>query len=222
MAVAYSHKYVRYDGYTDWYERYANGNVASPFWSSSETTSYLWTDREKKYDNLNGTGFVQIDFPFVKGLSYKFTMNAVKNTNNVDMFVNPQYFLDTRKVEELADPYKYTAEANGKSEINQTYAWTMDNVFTYTKDFGKNHLDAMLGYTRDATHQNQLKTAYSGFKLPTVLGSYGQNLATTQQINKTLKEWQNVGYMARVNYNYANKYYLTANFRVMVSLDLQR
>ena len=209
----YSHKYVRYDGYTDWYERYANGNVASPFWSSSETTSYLWTDREKKYDNLNGTGFVQIDFPFVKGLSYKFTMNAVKNTNNVDMFVNPQYFLDTRKVEELADPYKYTAEANGKSEINQTYAWTMDNVFTYTKDFGKNHLDAMLGYTRDATHQNQLKTAYSGFKLPTVLGSYGQNLATTQQINKTLKEWQNVGYMARVNYNYANKYYLTANFR---------
>ena len=27
----YSHKYVRYDGYTDWYERYANGNVASPF-----------------------------------------------------------------------------------------------------------------------------------------------------------------------------------------------
>lgn len=74
----YSHKYVRYDGYTDWYERYANGNVASPFWSSSETTSYLWTDREKKYDNLNGTGFVQIDFPFVKGLSYKFTMNAVK------------------------------------------------------------------------------------------------------------------------------------------------
>ena len=72
-------------------------------------------------------------------------MNAVKNTNNVDMFVNPQYFLDTRKVEELADPYKYTAEANGKSEINQTYAWTMDNVFTYTKDFGKNHLDAMLG-----------------------------------------------------------------------------
>lgn len=71
----------------------------------------------------------------------------------------------------------------------------------------------MLGYTRDATHQNQLKTAYSGFKLPTVLGSYGQNLATTQQINKTLKEWQNVGYMARVNYNYANKYYLTANFR---------
>ena len=80
----------------------------------------------------------------------------------------------------------------------------------------------MLGYTRDATHQNQLKTAYSGFKLPTVLGSYGQNLATTQQINKTLKEWQNVGYMARVNYNYANKYYLTANFRVMVSLDLQK
>ena len=49
-------------------------------------------------------------------------------------------------------------------------------------------------------------------KLQTVLGSYGQNLATTQQINKTLKEWQNVGYMARVNYNYANKYYLTANF----------
>ncbi|MFQ9020744.1 MAG: hypothetical protein ACLR6J_04040 [Parabacteroides merdae] len=98
----------------------------------------MWTDREKKYDNLNGTGFVQIDFPFVKGLSYKFTMNAVKNTNNVDMFVNPQYFLDTRKVEELADPYKYTAEANGKSEINQTYAWTMDNVSsTYTKDFGK-------------------------------------------------------------------------------------
>ena len=38
-------------------------------------------------------------------------------------------------------------------------------------------------------------------------------MATTQQINKTLKEWQNVGYMARVNYNYANKYYLTANFR---------
>ncbi|MCD7850894.1 MAG: SusC/RagA family TonB-linked outer membrane protein [Parabacteroides sp.] len=76
----YSKKYVTIDGYTDWYTRYANGTTASPYWSSSETTSYLWTDRDRDYDNLNGTGFLQIDFPFLKGLSYKFTMNAVKNT----------------------------------------------------------------------------------------------------------------------------------------------
>lgn len=112
-------------------------------------------------------------------------MNAVKNTNNVDMFVNPQYFLDTRKVEELADPYKYTAEANGKSEINQTYAWTMDNVFTYTKDFGKNSFGCNASVIRvTPLIKNQLKTAYSGFKLPTVLGSYGQNLATTQRLTR--------------------------------------
>lgn len=209
----YSFKNVRFESYTDWHERYANGNVASPFWSSSETSSYLWTDRERNYDNLNGTGFVQIDFPFVKGLTYKFTMNAVKNSSNIDEFVNPQYFLDTRKVTELQNPYMYVNQANGKSEINQLYVWTMDNVLTYTKDFGKHHADAMVGYTRDASHRSQLKTAYSGFKLPTVLGMYGQNLATTQQINKRLDEWQNVGYMARVNYNYANRYYLTANFR---------
>lgn len=211
----FAYQQVRMEGYTDWPERFPTGEgAASPFWSSSETTSYLWTERDRDYYNLNGTGYVQIDFPFLKGLVYKFTMNAARNNSNIDQFVNPQYFLDTRVESELSNPYKYSNQSSGKSEVNQTRTWTMDNVLTYTKDFAtRHHVDALVGYTRDATHQQQLKTAYSGFKQPPVLGSFGQNLATTQQINKSLSEWQNVGYMARLNYNYDNKYYITANFR---------
>ena len=209
----FSYKMVRYDGYTDWYERYPDGRTASPYWGFNETASYLWTNRDRDYDNLNGTGYVQIDFPFLKGLSYKFTMNAIKNVSNIDMFVDPRYFLDTRSIDDLNNPYQYSDQANGTSSITQRYTWTMDNILTYTHDFGKHHVDAMVGYTRDATHQDYIETDYAGFEIPPILGQYGQEYATSQQIQKTLTEYQNVGYMARVNYNYANKYYVTANFR---------
>lgn len=209
----YSYTHVRTAGYEDWIDKYPDGTSVNPFWGTAAGSSAMWTDYDRKNNNLNGTGYLQIDFPFIKGLTYKFTMNGVYNTANTDYFTNPQFWLDTRKSEELVNIYKYSSQSGGRTTVGQTNAWTMDNVLTYNHDFKLHHVDAMVGYTRDASDYTETRTEYTGFTVPTVLGFYGQNLATTQKINKELIETQNVGYMARLNYNYDNKYYVAANFR---------
>lgn len=208
----FSFTYNRLPGFENWPEKYPQGTEINPFWGS-DGSSYYWTTRESKSFNINGVGYAQIDFPFLKGLSYRFTMNAQRNNAETDTFTDAQFWIDTRKTSEMENPYMYSANANGKTEFAHTTFWNMDNIITYTKDFGKHHIDAMIGYTREASNKEVLKSVYAGFELPTILGTYGQDLASSQKIARLRTRWQAVGYLARLNYSFNNRYFLSANFR---------
>ncbi len=92
------------------------------------------------------------------------------------------------------------------------YNWLTELTLNYNKSFGNHHLTGLLGYTtqRDRYTANYL---YSD-KLPNNLVptlSAASGLITTG--TSTVSEWSMISYLARVNYNYNSKYYLTASFR---------
>jgi TonB-linked SusC/RagA family outer membrane protein len=209
----YSYVYARQAGYENWYNSKPDGSTASPYWGSGANDSYLWTDNDQHNYNVNGVAYAQIDFPFVKGLTYRITLNGQRNTSSQDVFNNPSLWVDTNSTSQMDDPSQFNSSVSGYSVSSMTGTWNVDNILTYTKDIARHHVDAMLGYTREASNNEYLKTTFSGFTSPTTLGVYKQDLATTKTLSRTRTQSSSIAYLGRVNYNYDNKYYGTFNFR---------
>ena len=201
------------EGYEDWYNSKPDGGTASPYWGAGADDSHLWTKRGSKSANLNGVAYAQIDFPFIPGLSYKVTLQGQRNASYSDVFNRPEIAVDTEKTTDMDNPAQFNSSASGKSSSSNYAVWNIDNILTYTKDFGAHHFDAMLGYTRERTNSNTLSVGFSGFNTPTTLMQYNLSAANSWTPNRSRVETAAVGYLARANYNYANKYYATVNFR---------
>ncbi|MCQ2164459.1 MAG: SusC/RagA family TonB-linked outer membrane protein [Bacteroidales bacterium] len=208
-----SYVYAIQPGYENWYNSVPDGGSASPYWGAGANDSNLWTKRESHSANLNGVAYAQIDFPFIPGLSYKITLQGQRNASYSDVFNRPEISVSTEKTTDMDNPGQYNNASSGSSSTSNYSAWNIDNILTYGKDFGKNHIDAMIGYTREYTNSNGLTVGFSGFNTPTTLLQYNLSTANSFTPNRTRVETSAVGYLARANYNYANKYYLTANFR---------
>jgi len=202
-------------GYENWYNSVPDGQTASPYWGSGAGDSYLWTDRSTKSANINGVAYAQIDFPFIKGLSYKFTIQGQRNSSYTDVFNNPELFVNTEVTTEMDNPNSLDklAKVQGTSSMSQYSAWNMDNILTYNRDFGKHHVDAMAGYTREYTNSNGLSVGYNGFSVPVNLKQYNLSAAENWTPSRTRVVTTAVGYLFRANYAFNNKYYATFNFR---------
>ena len=205
--------YARQPGYESWYNSVPDGSTASPYWGAGENDSHLWTNRGTKSANLNGVAYAQIDVPFIPGLSYKITLQGQRNASYTDVFNRPEISVNTERTTDMDNPAQYNSSASGSSSTSNYAAWNIDQILTYSKDFGVHHMDYMLGYTRELTNSNGLSIGFSGFDTPTTLMQYNLSAANSWTPNRTRTQSQAVGYLARANYNYANKYYATFNFR---------
>ena len=200
-------------GYENWYNSVPDGNTASPYWGSGTNDSYLWTNRNSKSANLNGVWYAQIDFPFIKGLSYRITTQGQRNAGYGDVFNNPQIAVNTEKTTDMDNPMQFVKNASGTSSTSQYEAWNVDQILTYAKDIDRNHFDFMAGYTREYTSSNGLTISYNGFSIPTDLKQYNLAAAENYTPNRTRTDTQAVGYLFRANYSYDNTYYATFNAR---------
>ena len=209
-----SYVYARQAGFENWYNSYPDNNTASPFIGSGKNDSYAYTDRKSQSMNLNGVAYAQVDVPFIPGLSYKVTFQGQRNAGYSDVYNKPEMSVNTEDITQMQNPGQFSGNVTGTISSSNYAAWNIDQILTYTKDFGRHHVDLTAGYTREATNSNSLGTNFTGYPTPTTLGVY--NIETANSVTETYRNrvrTQSVGYLARVNYNFANKYYLTGNFR---------
>ena len=146
-------------------------------------------------------------------MSYRFTFQGQQNSSYGDVFTKPEYSVNTELTTEMDNPGKYNSKVSGTSSSSNYSAWNIDNILSYDRTFGLHTVGAMLGYTREYTNSNGLSIGFSDFDTPTTLGAYNLSTANKFTPSRTRVESQAVGYLARLTYNFANKYYLTGNFR---------
>jgi TonB-linked SusC/RagA family outer membrane protein len=211
----YSYKYV--DGSTTQLQRYPQGSASNynPYWGSP-SVKQLGTidDNSEMYTSVRGTGFINIKFPFIKGLSYRLNVNGEKQTANIANFHHEQAEVNTLTPGDVANPTQFLAKAYGNKRNVLTSTWLFDNLLSYTRDFGSHHIDALAGYTRDNTNSQTLTASandYGAFGT-SVLGYYGLQNGTTQQVTNNFSQFANVTYIGRVSYNYKSKYYIQGSF----------
>ena len=149
---------------------------------------------------LLGTAFAE--FSLIDNLKFKTLVGGDVRNFREDIFSNS-----------LINPnsVNLTKPAVGTNTTSQTRNWLAEFTLSYAKSFGKHNLDAVLGYTA----QNELLdfNRITGTNFP------NDNIKTlnaagliTSAFN-TKEEWSLLSYLARVNYNFDDRYLLTATFR---------
>lgn len=211
----YSYVMVQTPGYEDWYNYYPDGKTASPLIGAGKDDSYLYTDRSSFSSNANGMAYAQIDFPFLKGLTYKVTVQGQHNTGRSDVFNNPELWVNTNDTGDMDNPSKYNVNSEGNSQMSYSQTWNVDNILTYNKDINDHHFDLMVGYTREKYNTEGLKVEFKGFSGPTYLGVYKMDAASNENtiLDRSRTTWSRVGYLARGNYNWKSTYYASLVFR---------
>ncbi|WP_019966907.1 SusC/RagA family TonB-linked outer membrane protein [Segatella maculosa] len=160
----------------------------------------LYAKHEDVGRAINTVNYAQIDFPFVKGLSYKFLTG---------------YNYRTRLVESYQP--RTTAEGsqkNGVSSVNNQFKedWSIENILSYNKTFDKHTLFLTAVYSA-----NKMLTKYhniSGTGFPSDYREYYQFAdATTLKGTDTYIQRTAIGQMFRANYSYDSRYLFTFTVR---------
>jgi TonB-linked SusC/RagA family outer membrane protein len=102
--------------------------------------------------------------------------------------------------------------ATGSENGANGYNWINENSLNYNHSFGQHNVSALVGFTAQKEWGNV--STFSSNKYP-------NNLVPTLNAvsgiltggSAIISEWSMLSYLGRINYNFNNKYYVTASFR---------
>ena len=98
-----------------------------------------------------------------------------------------------------------------QSDAQETFNYLNENTLSYARTFnGVHNFDAVAGFT--VQKQTWKQTYANGSDFPDDIIEVISN-AKIRQGSSNMNEWAMMSYLGRVNYNYNNKYYVTASFR---------
>ena len=164
-------------------------------------------------------GSVYADITFLKNFNFRSTFYA--DFSNVDTRTYTPLYYGYNPLKDSAELYSTKTSVY---ESNQTWRkYQQDHILTYKKQFGDHNVTAMGGFTTFyfGTFQ-QYGTSSQGtgptdlpipnnkrlWYLNNGFGHVAQDAASSYQSENTT-----VSYLARVLYNYKNKYYINGSFR---------
>jgi TonB-linked SusC/RagA family outer membrane protein len=148
-------------------------------------------------------GSIFTEVTFFEGLKYK--INAGGSVNNyLYEWYQPVY---GRLGDKFSNP-EADASRSGATSLN----WLIENTLTYSATFGQSHnLVALLGYTAQEDRVERYSASVEGFPHPSVRQL--SSASEMKEIDGEVQEWALLSQLARINYDYVNKYLLTASIR---------
>lgn len=144
--------------------------------------------------------YIQVRFPFVKGLSYRLN-TGVEHTSRR---INTYYGRDT----------KQGLEAQGRmsNSDNIDNNYTIENILTFDREFGKHNLNFTGLYSYQYANAEEHSLDAEGFPND-VLTWYQANVAKQITPSASYTKEVLISQMARINYSYNSKYMLTLTGR---------
>jgi TonB-linked SusC/RagA family outer membrane protein len=158
----------------------------------------LTTTQLSRTTNINGNGYAEIKFPGVlTGLKYR--LNA-----------GYTFFPERRSsyIGRLANDLIGTASNFNAS----TNSYTLENILSYAKDWGKHHLDFTGLYSSQQRKYSSTTAGASGF-INDELGADNLGAGATQTSGSYRDRYALNSQMGRVNYSYDSRYLFTITAR---------
>ncbi len=155
-------------------------------------------------DRYTVMGSVYADLELFKGLVYTIRIGGRYGINQ-DTYWNPKYTLGNMKLRD--HPISKLEESNSYSQDLQ-----MNNQLTYTGSFGNHHVAATAVWERFANTTNW-NSAVGRYITDPDLNVLNQ-ATEVFDVNGEINEHRLESYLARLQYDFAEKYYLTASYRV--------
>lgn len=191
--------YINEDGSIPLSVGWEYGTAASPNWYNQVQIV------KNTSSNLGVLSNAFVEIKPIKDLTFKSTVGA-----DIGSSVNDFFFPSTAG-STFNPPNEADATRINGSHSNQfAYSWLWENTLAYDKSIGDHNFDVLAGYTIQAAHSE------SGFMSGT---GYPDNRVQTLNAAKTItggtdiQDWSLASMIARVNYNYKNKYIVSAAIR---------
>ena len=184
----------------DWYwNTFYGANLTTPAENMARTeNNYSQTDR------LLLTGYATIKFH--KNLNFKSTVTMDRR------WVHDYSFLDP-----IHTSYGRTQHGEASSTRSDDMRMVYDNILTYNNTWnGVHNFEAMGGTSATTSRWENLSGSRNYFSPDynnVVWGLNGGNKGGLRGQSQGYAKWAIMSYLARVSYNYASRYYITANFR---------
>ena len=178
--------------------------VADTYWTNTyDRISNLgdsWADNRRAFGSYNNI-FGEVKIPGVEGLSYRINVGL-----NFRTFNRGQY----KGVGIFDNSTAQTAASDGSMEKSLTYQWTVDNILTYDRNFGKHHVTLTGLYSAEHTHVD--RSLISATNIPAEFFLYW-NLAQATNVTfnpaeQRFQEWALQSVLGRAMYDYDNRYML--------------
>ena len=154
--------------------------------------------------NLNSNAY--LEYLILPELKLRMSSGIIENRVETDLFNNSQ------------TQYGYPGSVNGINgsiQYSQYSNWLNENTLTWNKKFNKKHtINAVGGFTLQKQESKTYGT--SANQIPAdkeSLGIDGLQYGTQLRVDTFESLWSMASFLARVNYNYASKYYFTASMR---------
>lgn len=157
-------------------------------------------DNRSLNNRINGQVYAEYELP--AGLKLKSALSIDSYNNRNDFFVDP-----------ISTSQGRATQGQGTATTTEEFVWISDNSLTWNKTFNEKHtFDALLDFT--AQQSNYASNYIEGRNFPNGLVKTINAASLIQTANTTKSEWSFLSYIARVNYNYADKYLLSASMRI--------
>ncbi len=172
--------------------------LGRPFMGNSNPASMIALDkREYNYDVLSGRAFVNIDI--VKGL--KATANWGVDVDN------------TRYTNLYNSYYGQYSSTGGIIYVGTTRSFSINQQYllTYNNSFGEHNLDVLAGFESYNYKYSYLQGSKENLYNPNITEI--DNAIKNPQVNSYSQNYATEGILARLQYNYANKYFASASYR---------
>ena len=190
-------------------------SLINPLWGVNDGT--LKNMDITKNFRLNTYAVVSV--PWIKGLSYRVNLLSNIDKQQLGSFTFENFYVkEGAGITGRYDPASVQgllASANGNLDNRSTSSYVFDNILNYETNFGPHRLYGTLVATRDHRKYEQVNSTGSNFSANgnTTLGIYGLSKSAVQKVVLNNDERSNIGYLARLNYAFNNKYFLTGSYR---------
>jgi TonB-linked SusC/RagA family outer membrane protein len=159
--------------------------------------NYINSDKTK---SINTNNYIQVDIPFIKGLSYK---------------LNTGYEYRTLMTQTYAGLNTYVgSQSNGQLETLNQYEenWLVENILSYNNTFGK-HSIFLTGLYSAQSELREINTVL-GLSFPSdVLTYYQPDKAQSTQLSAAFRKSTHLSQMFRANYGFDSRYLFTFTVR---------
>jgi len=197
--------------------RARNANVMFPIDEEVPTLDYKGVFDE---NNFNPIRSLKVDQNRTRNrilTSNYLNINPIKGLNirtslSVD-YVEEKEFKYTPK--DIYESIRYSQDGEAKHKRDSRTVWQWDNTVSYETAIGKHNINGLLGTSSTRTDRNWTELTAKGFAddfyhYHNIGSSYKKD---EREIGSGFVTSAMMSYIARFNYNYDNKYYLTATAR---------
>lgn len=146
------------------------------------------------------TNNIRFDIPFIKGLSYKLNSGVEYESN----------FRKTYWGRDVAVGFEANGAATNYNSTGRNF--TLENIITYSKEFGKNTINLTALYSSQSNQFDRDQIDGQGFPND-VLTNYQMSAATLLTSSAVNFKQNLVSQMARLNYGWDGKYLVTLTAR---------